>query len=50
MNVDESIQEISYQAEKFIKQRKGGQEKNTNASKIDTIAEEDKSDLDESPN
>jgi hypothetical protein len=39
--------EIKNQAEKFIKQRKG--DKNNNQNKIDTIAEEDKSDIEESP-
>jgi hypothetical protein len=48
---DESFVEIQNQADKFAKQRKGahadGQQKNT--TKIDTIAEEEKSDIDDSP-
>lgn len=40
---DESFFEINNQAEKLIKKRN----KNIDSSKIDTIAEEDKSDIDE---
>ncbi len=47
---DESFVEIQQQANKLINKRKGvTSDKNNNAGKIDTIAEEDKSDVEESP-